>query len=339
MRTKTLTLVAIMVAVGLTAGAQEVAEGGPKMVVPETVFDGGKVAQGETVDAKFEFVNEGDETLTINAVRPTCGCTVAEYDKEIAPGEKGYIHAHLDTRDYSGPTSKSILVMTNNPDPSAITLIVKADVQPYVEVLPRPLVRINSLQLERAEQTLTVVALEGEGDFKVTGVEHASEHITVSHRKLSGDELLKDKPDQQFEIKVVVAETAPVGPIQDELTITTNHPKAAKIPVKVYGVVRSVIQVSPPQLQFGQVKAATAPGRHLIVVNNRAGTEVTITAAEVDDAAFAASVEEIEKGKRFKVTISVKPGAEAGARDAKLTLKTSFEDLPELVVPIRASLI
>ena len=39
-------------------------------------------------------------------VRPTCGCTVADFDREIAPGKTGYIKAKLDTRDFSGPNFK-----------------------------------------------------------------------------------------------------------------------------------------------------------------------------------------------------------------------------------------
>jgi hypothetical protein len=53
------------------------------MVVPEKVKDMGTVAQGAVVDIDFVISNEGTEALQIKAVRPTCGCTVADYDKEI----------------------------------------------------------------------------------------------------------------------------------------------------------------------------------------------------------------------------------------------------------------
>ena len=66
------------------------------------------------VDAVFELVNEGNATLTVKAVRPTCGCTVADFDREIAPGATGTVKAKLDTKDFAGPISKSILVMTDD---------------------------------------------------------------------------------------------------------------------------------------------------------------------------------------------------------------------------------
>lgn len=338
MSVRTSILFATVLLATVVAGAQGAAEAVPKMVVPETTVDVGKVAQGDVVDGDFKFVNEGAAPLKIEAVRPSCGCTVADYDKEIAPGATGNIRIHLDTRDYSGPTSKSVLVMTNNPDPASVTLIIKADVRPYVEVLPKPLVRINTLQKEQGEQKLVIVALEEKPDFKITEVSKKSEFLTVSTRQLSGDDLVKDKPTPQYEVTVKVAENAPVGPLQDELTIATNHPKAAKIPVKVYGIVRAVLQVSPPSVQFGQAKASTNPGRTLIVVNNRPSSPVQITGAKIDDDGFTASVAEEEQGKRFKVTITVKPDAKPGPRDLTLKLTTTDPEFPELLVPVRASL-
>ena len=142
---------------------------GPKMKVTESIRDMGKVAQGEVLDVDFAIVNEGDETLEIKAVRPTCGCTVAEFDREIAPGKTGYIKSKLDTRDFSGPISKSILVMTNDPQDPTTTLVIKTEVHPYVQVLPRALVRFNAVQHEAMEQKILIVADEEKKDFRVTG--------------------------------------------------------------------------------------------------------------------------------------------------------------------------
>ena len=109
-RLKQLIPVAAFCLIAATAFAE-----GPNMVVLEKVKDVGTVAQGEVVDVNFEIANEGTEVLQVKAVRPTCGCTVASFDKEIAAGGTGAIKAKLDTKDFSGPISKSILIMTNDP--------------------------------------------------------------------------------------------------------------------------------------------------------------------------------------------------------------------------------
>jgi hypothetical protein len=321
------------------AAAPATAAGGPKLVVPEKLKDVGTVAQGEVVEVAFALVNEGDETLEVKAVRPTCGCTVADYDREIAAGATGYVKAKLETRDFSGPISKSILIMTNDPQEPTVTVVIKTDVHPYVEVLPRALVRFNAVQHEPMVQKITVVAGDSARDFKVTGVSSSVPYLNTTVRALPKDELLAGKPPQQYEIALSLKDDAPVGPVNAELEVATNHPKAAKVPVKVFGVVRALLGVTPSQVQFGSVTAKTQPGRNLILVNNRSGgAKVEVRSASVNDPAFAAEVVTIEAGRRYQVTVTVKADASPGPRDAVLTLTTSDPEFPELSVPVRANI-
>ena len=321
------------------AGSAVNAAEGPNMVVPEKVKDMGKVAQGDVLDVDFEIVNEGDETLEIKAVRPTCGCTVADFDREIAPGKSGFIKAKLETRDFTGPISKSILVMTNDPQDPTMTLVIKTKVHPYVQVLPRALVRFNAVQHEPMEQKVTVVADEDVKDFQVTGVKSSVPFIVASIEPVAADALLAGKSAKQYEISMTMVENPPVGPVNAVLEIETNHPKAQKVPVKVFGVVRALLHVTPSQIQFGSVEAKKQPGRNLIVVNNRSGgVAVAVTDASVSDSAFNAQVVTIEKGRRYQVTLTVKPDASAGPREAVLTLKTSDPEFPTVEVPVRANI-
>ncbi|MDH3816938.1 MAG: DUF1573 domain-containing protein [Acidobacteriota bacterium] len=333
-----LTTAVMVVTLVATAAVMDAADG-PKLMVPENIMDMGKVAQGEVLNVDFVVVNEGDETLEIKAVRPTCGCTVADFDREIAPGKTGYIKAKLDTRDFSGPISKSILVMTNDPQDPTRTLVIKTEVHPYVQVLPRALVRFNAVQHEPMEQKITVVADEEEKDFKVNSVKSSVPFLLASVRPVPADQLLAGKSQQQYEITLTMQENPPVGPVNTILEIETNHPKAKTVPVKVFGVVRALLHVTPSQIQFGAVEAKKQPGRNVIVVNNRsAGVAVTVTGAAVNDPAFNAEVVPIENGRRYQVTVTVNPDASAGPRDAVLTLKTSDPEFPTVEVPVRANI-
>jgi hypothetical protein len=321
------------------AAASVCAAEGPALVVPEKIKDMGKVAQGEVVEVDFALVNEGDETLEIRAVRPTCGCTVADFDREIAPGATGYVKAKLETRDFSGPISKSILIMTNDPREPTVTVVIKTDVHPFVEVLPRALVRFNAVQHEPMAQKITVVPGDAMADFKVTGVTSSVPFLKTEVRALPKAELLAGKPAPQYEVALSLKDDAPVGPVNAELQVATNHPKAASVPVKVFGVVRALLGVTPSQIQFGSVTAKSQPGRNLILVNNRSGgAKVEVSGAAVNDAAFNAEVVTIESGRRYQVTVTIKADATPGPREATLTLKTSDPEYPELTVPVRANI-
>ncbi|MCG6949712.1 MAG: DUF1573 domain-containing protein [Acidobacteria bacterium] len=330
---------ALVAAMVVAAAGYSAAADGPKMVVPEKIKDMGKVAQGDVLNVDFAIVNEGDEALEIKAVRPTCGCTVADFDREIAPGKTGYIKAKLETRDFTGPISKSILIMTNDPQDPTTTVVIKTTVHPYVQVLPRPLVRFNAVQHEPMEQKITVVADEEEKNFKVTGVKSSVPFLLASVNQVPSDRLLAGKSPQQYEIVLSMEEKPPVGPVNAVLEIETNHPKAKMVPVKVFGVVRALLHVTPSQVQFGSVEAKKQPGRNIIVVNNRsAGVAVTVDDASVNDPAFDAEIVTIERGRRYQVTVTVKPDADAGPRDAVLTLKTSDAEFPVIEVPVRANI-
>ncbi len=320
-----------------TAYAQT--DGSPMLVVPSKIVDIGTVAQGVTVDAVFDLVNEGDAKLVIKAVRPTCGCTVADFDPEIAAGATGQIKAKLDTKDFSGPVSKSILVMTDDPQNPTVTLVIKADIRPFVEILPRPLIRFNAVMHEPMNQTFIVVGADPEQTMKIKSVESSVPFIATSVRKLGEDELVKGKSKTQYEVTISLTDDTPVGPVNAVLSVNTDLKEAPTVPVKVYGVVRALIHVTPAQVQFGSVESKMRPGRNLIVVNNRTdGSRIEITGATVDDPAFAAQVATIEEGRRYQVTVTVKADADPGSRDATLTLATTDNDFPKVTVPVRANL-
>jgi hypothetical protein len=189
------------------------------------------------------------------------------------------------------------------------------------------------------EQKITVVADEEEKDFKVNAVKSSVPFLLASVRPVPADQLLAGKSPQQYEITLTMKENPPVGPVNTVLEIETNHPKAKTVPVKVFGVVRALLHVTPSQIQFGAVEAKKQPGRNVIVINNRSGgVAVTVTDAAVNDPAFDAEVVVIEKGRRYQVTITVSPDASAGPRDAVLTLKTSDPEFPKVEVPVRANI-
>lgn len=314
------------------------AQTGPTLVVEEKIIDLGEVPKGAVEDVVFSLKNTGDSTLIIKSVRPTCGCTVAEFDTEIPAGETGTIRAKLDTEDFKGAISKSVIVMSNDLANTPMTLAIKAVVLPYIEALPRALVRLNALQKEPAEQKVVLAGTERSGDFKITGVEAESDAIEVSYRALAEHESIEGKGQPQYEVAIRLAEDAPVGPINSVVKVTTTSPKAPSMDVKVFGVVRAILPVTPPELQFGAVEASQAPSRNLIIVNNRPKSSVDITSATLDDPAFSVELVPVEAGKRYRATVSVNREATPGIKDATLVLKTTDADFPELIVPVRASL-
>lgn len=89
--------------------------------------DFGKIPQGKPVKHVFTFENVGTEPIIISDVKPSCGCSVAEYTKTpVKPGEKGTISVTFNAA-AKQPFTKNFTVRSNTKTPVK-TLYIKGEV-------------------------------------------------------------------------------------------------------------------------------------------------------------------------------------------------------------------
>ena len=102
----------------------------PAMLVDKVVFEAGDIIPGTLVRHEFVIKNQGSADLELRDVRPSCGCTVADYDKLIAPGAEGKILVKVRVyREWAGQEiSKSVWVLTNDPESPQTALTVRGRV-------------------------------------------------------------------------------------------------------------------------------------------------------------------------------------------------------------------
>ncbi|MGZ5428208.1 MAG: DUF1573 domain-containing protein, partial [Thermoanaerobaculia bacterium] len=134
----------------------------PKLVVPEDKKDFGMVPKGEPIKHVFVLKNMGKADLHVTDVKPSCGCTVPEFDKVIKPGAEGKVTLTVDTKNFSGPISKTAILMTDDPSMPQTTLFLSANVKPFVEALPYGFFRITALSGEAASSEVVLVSDEPE---------------------------------------------------------------------------------------------------------------------------------------------------------------------------------
>lgn len=109
--------------------AQDAAKPASGIEWNSTTIDFGKIEQGKPVSAEFEFKNPTMVPLLINSVRPTCGCTIADYPKEpILPGKSGKIAVTYNAA--AGGVFTKAIVVTSNATEGNTSLIIKGEVVP-----------------------------------------------------------------------------------------------------------------------------------------------------------------------------------------------------------------
>lgn len=308
----------------------------PVFDIVEKVKDFGMIAKGERITAVFEVRNTGQAPLQITQVRPTCGCTVADFDREIAPGGIGKVRADVDTASFSGPISKAVIVFSNDPINPQINLVIKADVRSFVEVLPRALILFKNLMSgEPASEKVTLVAADG-SDFQITGADAGGGPYQISYRLLPEGERNAELKGVQWEVVITVPAAAPEGMLNHKVLVRTTHPKASEVPINVTGAVRPVVQVIPAQANLGKVRSDAPVGSNVLLVNNRQGSTLEITGAKVDNQYFKTDVIPLQPGQRFQIAVSLQVGAPKGLQKGTLSIATTDPSRKLIEVPVTA---
>ena len=119
---KLILLCAVILGFAFTASAQDNQKAEFKF--NEEKHDFGKIPQGTPVTTVFEFTNIGQEPLILTDVRPTCGCTIADYTKTpVLKGAKGTIKITYNAA-VAQPFNKPIVVTSNAKTPTKYLNIV-----------------------------------------------------------------------------------------------------------------------------------------------------------------------------------------------------------------------
>ena len=311
---------------------------GPKAVVAEPMKDVGTVPTGEKIVQDFMIRNEGTAPLEISKVQPACGCTVAEFDKTIAPGATGKVHAAVDTKTFTGPIAKGVSVFTNDPANPQIQLTIKATVEPYIIAKPG-YARFSVVKGEPklGEIVQTLWANDG-APFKVLKVDSPIPGLETSFREATESERRPEGKGTQWRIEVKLTEQAPVGPLAEYINVITDHPKQKAVEIPVTGFVRPVLAATPPVADFGKVEVKEPLTRSLNL-RNFATEPINVTSVEGNIKGIEAKLEPLQAGREYQVRVTLKPELAKGPFAGKLIVRTDSPKVPVLQVDLKGTVL
>jgi len=201
----------------------------PRLTIVQPVKDYGTIPKGEKLEWSFEIKNTGNADLLILAAKPGCGCTVADFDKVIKPGQTGHVTAHVDTTNFSGPIAKPVTLETNDPTTPTAQLTINAIVKPYVEAHPAGFVRFQLLQGETETQSVTLYSDEEEPfEIKEVQVPPDENYIKVTTNKIENEADrvpgIGQPGQNQYKVNITVGGTdAKIGPLADRLGLIVTY--------------------------------------------------------------------------------------------------------------------
>jgi hypothetical protein len=333
------------------AAATEAAKA-PRLTIVEPVKDYGTIAKGEKLDWSFLVKNTGDTDLQIIAAKPGCGCTVADFDKVIKPGETGKVTAHVDTAAFAGPIAKTVTLETNDPTTPTSQLTIHAVVKPYVEAFPAGFVRFNLLQGDADTQSVMLYSEEDE-PFQVTKVELPIDPATnepvkwvkTTYEKVADADKAPNvgRPGQdQYKVNITVGgPNANVGALADKVHIYTNSKHQPDYFVSISGVIRPTFRVEPTMLNFGEVTPNDVSATRMVMLhsnNLKAPESFVVSKAESSVPAIITSVKPSANKGEYEVTLQIAKDAKPGDVDGAVTIYTNDKVNPVVKVPMKATI-
>jgi hypothetical protein len=306
----------------------------PKIEIAQETKEMGTVPKGQVIETDFILKNTGGSDLIISDARPSCGCTVSSFDKLIKPGSEGKVHASVDTKSFSGPISKSVLVVSNDPERPQMNLFVKALVKPFVDVAPQQYVRFSVVKGDAASQE--VILISEEKGFKPTVAETAQPYVKAEILPAGDKDKIAGRPGDQYKLAISVTPDAPEGLLNAPIRVTTGVSQQPTLEVPVSGIVRPRVSVTPITVNFGNFTAGKDPiTRNIVVTNNKPANPVKVAKAEVSVPGFMTDVVPTQEGVSYTVVVKASDKVKKGAVDGKVTLYTSDKEKGVIEIPLK----
>ena len=305
---------------------------GPALKVDTADWDFGELLQGALSERIYRLENVGTSPLEITKVGVTCGCVSAAADEStVAPGAGTNLVIKLNTRNVGGKIAKQVWIETNDPKHPKSWINVRGEVQPLWWFSTNGLTMGELEHGKAATGTLRLHVRAGR-TLAIKGLHPSSGNITVTSEPFG-----KVESEHGFEIRVVIGEEAPIGPLRVAVQVETDSEIKPMDQFTILAEVEGPIAVRPRDLSFGPVRPKEA--RTLSVeIENRSPTPIAITKIWCSDPQISFELIEKDPGRRFEVKVILTPNGRSRLLAGRIFLSTDFAPQKMLGVTWRGTL-
>lgn len=335
MRTVLIVFVLLMF-VGTTTAQKAPQDNNPRAVPIDANTDIGVRPKGEKISHDFLIRNDVNAPLLVTEARPSCGCTVVDFDKTIASGKTGKVRVVIDTSAFSGPIAKGVTVLTNDPQLPQFQLVLRATVAPTISAKPG-YARFVVVQNEGGpSESLQVLSASDGTSFEVTKAETSLAGLKVSYREAAPAERVPNVAGKQWMLRMLLSSDVPAGPLSGSVHVTTTNEQQPALDIPVSGFVRAPLTATPSEAQFGSVQA---PIGKILILHNFSTQPILLTSVESDTKGVDVLLETVEPGREYNLKIALQPALAKGPLNCRITVHANSKKVPDLVVPVKGTIL
>jgi hypothetical protein len=204
----------------------------PKIQIVEgTNLDFGKVFQGSLLKHDVTIKNVGTDTLVINNVIASCGCTATIVDKKVLPpNETSKVTITFNPKNFHNEVTKRVTVKSNDPLSPEVNVQFKVKIVDILSINPN-YIWYSNVRLDTTY--LRTVSLVNSSDKPLTilSVKDPAQQIQTSLKRK------KLAPGEKVELTTTF-HPKQRGTIQGAIEIMTDHPQAPKVEVRYFGNIK-----------------------------------------------------------------------------------------------------
>jgi hypothetical protein len=235
------------------------------------------------------------------------------------------------TAGHQGFFTRSVELETNDPSNSQITLSVKMDIKNEITIQPSDKFSWHAKVDEESSKKFFVSSIDA--DFLISKVESKNPDFTTQYKKLSAD---KCKEKSCYEINITFSPKKAVSRYSEIITIFSNSKKQPKTLLRIYGKVKGSIQYEPESITLLiSSKKPNKPSATVLISKPQGGLKILDISS--DNPAIKTSLNSIEEGKNYRLTVSfdidalkeIKPQGLRG----KISIKTAEHKQQEIIIP------
>ncbi len=299
----------------LATPARGLAQNWARQMFESTSHNFGTVALAAKTEYVFEFTNTQRQDVHIRGVRVSCGCTTPKVETyTVKPGEQGAVRAILNTRSFKGSVKATITVVFDRPYYSEVQLQVWGYVRRDVVFNPSCADFGSVAQGSSAERHVDL-QYAGRSDWQIKAIRSPEPSVTVratQTRRAAGR--------VGYDLAVRLADDAPPGYLNTEITLETNDFRMQTVPLTVSAHIVPALTVSPSLLFLGNVKSDTTKSMRLVV---RGSESFRVTGVECNDARFQFNIPEQAKTMHF-IPLEFTAGPNPGPVKLQIRIETDL---------------
>ncbi len=343
---------AVVLSVPASAASPDEGDRRSSLVASPEKIELGTILCGEVVMRRITLRNGSNRAFSLGAIRFTCGCAIPlitlpngktrtprRGDKPpictMKPGESVTVELEFQAHVPSGIVTHQIYFSAMDPAEPTLALPITADVRPAFILEPRRF-DLGRVSCRKQHESRLIIRSTGAGPFRITGISGLPPFLSCRYREM------KEAAAPTWQLDLTVARNAPDGRHSCFLIVALENEKirSLKIPIslKVEPEITFITAGGGESINFGVLRDGEEAYGEVDIFNldPEVPYEIEDVNLESADREFLdARLHVLEAGKRYKITLRVKPGIRKRFFRGRIVILSSHADLKRKEIPFK----